>query len=112
MFLLTIKAGMAPSGSARIGVTGGSGFIGQHVIEELLQRGYEVVILDRLDKRPDKWIAKVAKIFFFQGDIRDSNAVTEFAGMVDGVIHLAGVLGTQEAIYNPRPAVETNSRSG
>ncbi len=92
----------------KIGVTGGTGFIGGHVVEQLIQAGYEVVLFDRLDKRPDKWIAKVARVFFFQGDIRDADAVTEFAGMVDGVIHLAGTLGTQETVNNPRPAVMTN----
>jgi nucleoside-diphosphate-sugar epimerase len=96
----------------KVGVTGGSGFIGGHVIEELLQAGYEVVLFDRLDKRPDKWIAKIAKVFMFQGDIRDANAVTEFAGMVDGIIHLAGTLGTQETTSNPRPAFETNVQGG
>jgi UDP-glucose 4-epimerase len=92
----------------KVGITGGSGFIGQHVLEELLSLGYEVVLFDRLDKRPDRWIAKVAKVFMFQGDIRDRTAVTEFAAMCDGIVHLSGVLGTQETVTNPYPAFETN----
>jgi UDP-glucose 4-epimerase len=45
---------------------------------------------------------------FFLGDVRDATAVTEAAAHVDGIIHLAAVLGTQETISNPRPSAETN----
>jgi UDP-glucose 4-epimerase len=44
----------------------------------------------------------------FLGDVRDATAVTEAAAHVDGIIHLAAVLGTQETITNPRPAAEAN----
>ena len=46
------------------------------------------------------------------GDVRDATAVTEAVAHVDGVIHLAGVLGTSEAISNPIPAAETNVLGG
>ena len=46
------------------------------------------------------------------GDIRDATAVTEAVAHADGIIHLAGVLGTQETIANPRPAAETNILGG
>jgi UDP-glucose 4-epimerase len=46
------------------------------------------------------------------GDIRDATSVTEAVSHADGVIHLAGVLGTQETIDNPRPAAETNILGG
>ena len=48
----------------------------------------------------------------FLGDVRDKTAVTEFAAHVDGIIHLAAVLGTQETITNPGPAAETNILGG
>lgn len=41
-------------------------------------------------------------------DVRDETAVTEVAAHVDGIIHLAAVLGTQETIQNPRPSAITN----
>lgn len=44
----------------------------------------------------------------FLGDVRDASAVTDAVAHVDGVIHLAAVLGTQETITNPRPAAEIN----
>lgn len=85
-------------------VTGGAGFIGRAVCAELANRGHEQVIYDR---HRDATCPRM-----FLGDIKDPTAVTEAVAHVDGVIHLAGVLGTQETITNPRPAVETNIRGG
>jgi UDP-glucose 4-epimerase len=80
-------------------VTGGSGFIGTYVCEELIAQGHEPLSFDhhRHDDRE-----------MFLGDVRDAAAVTEAAAHVDGIIHLAAVLGTQETITNPRPAAEVN----
>lgn len=90
-----------------IGVTGGAGFIGGYVREELARKGYDVVVFDRA---PHGELA--GNETFFLGDIRDETAVAEFAAHVDGIIHLAAVLGTQETIQNPRPAAETNILGG
>lgn len=89
----------------RVLVTGGNGFIGRYVVEALDRYGYEPVIFDR---------RKVASpgIESFYGDIRDANAVSEAMSHVDGFIHLAGILGTQETIENPLPAAETNVLGG
>ena len=86
-------------------VTGGNGFIGSYVVEELVRRGYDVSVLDtRYRANP---LAQVVL-----GDTRDVTAVTEAVAHADGVIHLAGVLGTQETIANPWPAAETNILGG
>lgn len=45
---------------------------------------------------------------FFYGDVRDSGAVGEAIYHSDGVIHLAGVLGTQETVKNSLSSIETN----
>ena len=87
-------------------VTGGHGFIGHHVVQELEHRGYSPAVLDRHDFKG----ASADTIHF--GDIKDATLVTEAVAHVDGVIHLAGVLGTQETIENPRPAAETNILGG
>lgn len=87
-------------------VTGGNGFIGRYVVDELLVRGYEVAVLDTRYRPP------VGDARIVLGDIRDQTAVTEAVAHADGVIHLAGVLGTQETIDNPRPAAETNVLGG
>lgn len=85
-------------------VTGGGGFIGRWTLRELKSRGHTPIIFDR-HKEPDDWPCII-------GDTRDATAVTEAVAHVDAVIHLAGVLGTQETITNPRPAAETNVLGG
>lgn len=87
-------------------VTGGNGFIGRHTVERLAERGYAPSVLDTRYRDPSDGARVVL------GDIRDATAVTEAVAHADGVIHLAGVLGTQETINNPRPAAETNILGG
>lgn len=87
----------------KIAATGAQGFIGGWVRRELLKRGHEVVVFDRYPRTP---MAKGEA--FFLGDVEDATAVTELAAHVDGIIHLAAVLGTQETIQNPRPSAITN----
>lgn len=86
-------------------VTGGQGFIGSYTCEHLAEQGHDVVLFDRHQKQ-HPWGE------FILGDIRDDVAVMEAVARVDGVIHLAGVLGTQETIKNPRPAFDVNINGG
>ena len=79
-----------------IGITGGHGFIGSWVQEEAQKRGHEVLILDHKNRGG------------ILGDVRDHTIVHEFAAHVDGIIHLAAVLGTAETIDQPLPAADTN----
>jgi UDP-glucose 4-epimerase len=88
-------------------VTGGNGFIGQYVCEELERRGYDVDVLER---RGDATEYTPRHVVF--GDIRDAVLVDEAISHVEGVIHLAGVLGTQETIADPTPAASTNILGG
>src|SRR5688572_9178439 len=90
-------------------VTGGQGFIGRHTVNELKTRGYEPVILDHHESG---WLIQNPDTDMFFGDIRNSEDVTEAAAHVDGIIHLGGVLGTQETIGNPRPAAYVNILGG
>lgn len=80
----------------RVGITGGSGFIAQHVIEKLHGQGHETVTFDL--KHGD-----------ITGSVCDLDHVTAFVNQVDSVIHLAGVLGSQETIQDPYPAIYTNT---
>lgn len=82
-------------------VTGGAGFIGGYVTSELAGRGYSVNILDTRGRM-------VPGATTILGDVRDTAGVAEAVGRADGVVHLAGLLGTAEMIRSPRPAVETN----
>lgn len=87
----------------KILITGASGFIGSHVVEEALARGLAPVCFDRylVSKYP-------IGCHVFQGDIRDAEAVQQAVDKVDYAINLAGILGTQETINNPIPSVQTN----
>lgn len=90
----------------KVGITGGNGFIGTYVCEELVSRGHEPVVLDHR-RRPAESPWEV-----MLGDVRDATAMVELAAHCDGIIHLAAVLGTQETISNPRPSAETNLIGG
>lgn len=91
----------------KVGITGGAGFIGHWVVEELISRGHEPLIFDHLGRPGNKEDVEV-----MLGDVRDDVAMTEMAAHVEGIIHLAAVLGTQETIKNPRPAVLSNVEGG
>lgn len=79
-------------------VTGGSGFIARHTVDRLRDLGHEPMRMDRVSNGYTDFLA----------DVRDATAVSEAVALCDGVLHIAGVLGTAETISNPAPAVETN----
>ena len=91
----------------RIGITGGAGFIGSYVEQYCLEKGHEPVIFDR---RRDRWTTLGSQTFL--GDVLDPVAVSELGKHVDGIIHLAACLGTQETINNPIPSAATNIIGG
>jgi len=87
----------------RILVTGGAGFIGFHVVENLLKRGKEVTIFDRHIKKNHH---KDYNIFL--GDIKNREDVFEAIYNHDSVVHLAGLLGTQETVSMASESVAVN----
>ena len=90
-------------------VTGGMGFIGRYVVEELLENNHTPIIFDHHRRLAKEYHDGVE---VFQGDIMDDVAVTEAMAHCDSWIHLAAVLGTQETIKNPRPAAKSNLIGG
>lgn len=82
----------------RVLVTGGNGFIARHTVDRLRELGHEPIRMDRVNSGRTEFLA----------DIRDTAAVSEAVALCDGVLHIAGVLGTAETIDNPMPAVQTN----
>lgn len=94
-------------------VTGGNGFIGGYVCERLITLGHGPVIFDRC-LRPgplftlDAGGSERHTLKLDLGDVRDRTAVFESVYHSDGVIHLAGVLGTQETFSDPTSAIDTN----
>jgi len=90
-------------------ITGGQGFIGCHLVDNLLSKGHEVTIFDR-HYEAKKWkdYGWVDKVTFQLGDLKDRDAILEAVYQNDIVVNLGGLLGTQEMINNPIPAVEVN----
>lgn len=87
----------------KILVTGGTGFIGSHVVDNLLAKGHKVTIFERENSF---LLQKNASIFL--GDIKDKEAITTAISSHDAVIHLAGILGTAETIENPLFSIQVN----
>ena len=95
-------------------ITGADGFIGSHLTESLLERGYEVKAFTMynsfntwgwLDTLPKE---KLAQIEIFSGDVRDPNGVKEAMKGVDGVFHLAALIAIPFSYHSPDSYVDTN----
>jgi nucleoside-diphosphate-sugar epimerase len=70
-------------------VTGGAGFIGSHLCEGLLVRGYRVRVLDNLSYGRREWVPEACE--FLEGDIRNADACARAVDGMDGVFHLAAM---------------------
>jgi dTDP-L-rhamnose 4-epimerase len=85
-------------------VTGGAGFIGSHVSDELLRNGYRVRVLDSLVPQvhgdisaPPVYLSSAVE--FVRGDVRDANLLQQTLHGVDAVIHLAAAVGVGQSMY-------------
>lgn len=95
-------------------VTGADGFIGSHLTESLLEKGYDVKAFvyynsfnnwGWLDTFPKE---KLDQIEIFAGDIRDPNGVREAMKGVDEVFHLAALIAIPFSYHSPDSYVDTN----
>jgi len=96
---------------ARCLVTGGAGFIGTHLVEQLLDRGHEVDVLDNLSTGQLSNLETVQnhpKFRLFQGSITDPIAVTEAVRDCDVIYHLAAAVGVRLVAEDPVRTIETN----
>jgi dTDP-L-rhamnose 4-epimerase len=82
-------------------VTGGCGFIGRYVCEELLEQGYQVRVLDSfIDQVHGDAAANVpAGVELIRADVRDKAVVSDALRDIDGVIHLAAEVGVGQSMY-------------
>ncbi len=82
-------------------ITGGCGFIGRHVTEELREQGYGVRILDSLidQVHSDTAAAVPGGVDLIRADVRDKAALVEALDGIDGVIHLAAEVGVGQSMY-------------
>jgi nucleoside-diphosphate-sugar epimerase len=83
-------------------VTGGAGFIGSHVVEELVRRGESVRVLDNLSTgHQENLVAVRGQIDFHQADIRDLESIRPLFAGLDYVIHLAAVASVARSMEDP-----------
>jgi dTDP-L-rhamnose 4-epimerase len=97
----------------RVLITGGAGFIGSHLADELLLHGYEVRVLDNLSeqvhaaRRRPAYLSRELELRI--GDVRDPQAVREALAKVDMVCHLAAAVGVGQSMYEVAAYTATNN---
>lgn len=89
-------------------VTGGAGYIGSHTCVELLNAGYDVVVVDNLCNSCEESLKRVERITgkmptFYEADLLDRDEVDHIFDVecIDSVIHFAGLKAVGESVYKP-----------
>ncbi len=89
-------------------ITGGAGYIGSHTCIEMINAGYEVVVIDNLDNSSAESLKRVEKITgtkvkFYKEDVRDKDALRKIfkKNKIDAVIHFAGLKAVGESVREP-----------
>lgn len=89
-------------------VTGGAGYIGSHTCIELLDAGYELLVLDNFSNSKPESLNRVEKITgktirLIEGDVRDRDLLREIfsSNKIDGAIHFAGLKAVGESVQKP-----------
>lgn len=97
---------------SKVLVTGGAGFIGSHVVEILLQRGYEVTVFDKLVEQVHNGAGPQYLpdgVNFIQGDMCDRSALATALAGADRVVHLAAEVGVGQSMYEISRYVDANT---
>lgn len=96
-------------------VTGGAGFIGSHTVVELLQGGYEVVIIDNFSNSSPLVLSRIEEItgkrpLLIEGDIRDRALLDDVFKQheIDAVVHFAGLKAVGESVQKPLEYYDNN----
>lgn len=83
-------------------VTGGAGFIGSHLVRELLRRGHRVKVLDNFSSGRRENLAEVAAdLVLTEGDIRDPDTLAAVMRGVDRVLHQAALISVVQSVADP-----------
>ncbi len=97
----------------KILVTGGAGFIGSFLVDELVKKGHQVRILDNLDPQvhpngePPEWLNKEAE--FIKGDVRDYETLKKAIDGIEIVFHHAAAVGVGQSQYQIKHYVDVNT---
>lgn len=96
----------------RVLITGAAGFIGSHLVEELVRQGYRVKAFVRYNGRGDwGWLQTLPcldKVEVYAGDIRDYDSVKTAVRGVDVIFHLAALIGIPYSYISPLAYIKTN----
>src|SRR5512140_1032142 len=102
----------------RVLVTGGAGFIGSHVVDRLVEREHDVIVLDNLDPQVHGADAseptnigghvQAGRVEFLRGDVRDPAAVRLALNGVESVVHLAAAVGVGQSMHEPHYYTSVN----
>ncbi len=82
-------------------VTGGAGFIGSHLVEELVRRGERVRVVDNLSTGKRQNIAHLTSVEFVQGDLADLEVARRVVTGVDYVLHQAAIPSVPRSVQDP-----------
>lgn len=100
----------------KILVTGGAGYIGSHTVVELIQAGYEPVVIDNFVYSDGSLVSGIEKITgkkvnFHKGDCRDKDFIQYIfstQGPIEGVIHFAALKSVKESVQKPLDYFQNN----
>ena len=92
-------------------VTGGAGFIGSNIVDELLKRGARVRVLDNFSTgREDNVQEFASRVDLIRGDVRDEDAVDRAVKGVDYVLHQAALASVPRSIADPTSNNQVNAQ--
>ena len=99
--------------SKKVLVTGGAGFIGSHIVDELLRLDYKVIILDNLingkiENIYNNLMHNCNTLTFRKGDIRNIKLLNRIMKDVDYVIHQGALVNVSESMDNPTEYYDVN----
>lgn len=96
-------------------ITGGAGYIGSHTCVEMLNSGYDIVVIDNLDNSNEESLARVEKITgksvkFYFGDVREKQILRKIftENAIEAVIHFAGLKAVGESVREPVKYYDNN----
>jgi nucleoside-diphosphate-sugar epimerase len=89
-------------------VTGGAGFIGSHLAEELLRRGHHVRVLDNLSTGKRRNLEHLPAVDFIEGDLADRSACEQAVQGVDYVLHQGAIPSVPRSVADPITSNRSN----